>query len=228
VMTAAMWRRWFVGAPGAAVAEVEDVEGDVAVAQVGGDREPLLPGERLSVSVTRPSPSAQLLIKIAAGRPDRQRTVVLDRVVDGMTVSVGADLAVTVTRGAEVTVLTAVASDPPPPPAPTTPVLDDQAGQPVRATSTQAIRLPRAPTVKVRRAIRGRLRVTLQAKAQLVRLEVARTCIGSALSARTVRLRSGRSTVLVQRRGNLGRRVVRAVAVAGQRVSRTVCRPVRG
>lgn len=113
--------RGMVSFPGAAGARVESVEGDVAVAQVSGDREPLLPGERLTLSVTTPSPTAQLVVRVAAGRPGGPRTIVLDRLVDGMAVAVNADLEVTVMRGAEVVALPSPTpeTEAPPPPATT-------------------------------------------------------------------------------------------------------------
>ena len=93
----------------------------MAVAQVSGDREPLLPGERLTLSVTTPSPTAQLVVRVAAAQPDGRRTIVLDRLVDGMAVAVNADLEVTVMRGAEVVALPSPTpeTEAPPPPATT-------------------------------------------------------------------------------------------------------------
>lgn len=105
--------------PGAPVATVDAEEVDVATAQVSDGREPLLPGERLTLSVTAPSPTARLLVKAAALPPEGERTIVLDRLVDGMTVAVSDSLEVTVTRGPEVVVLgpSVSAAAPPPPPA---------------------------------------------------------------------------------------------------------------
>lgn len=114
--------RGTIAFPGAAPTSIEVVEGEVAVAQVGGGREPLLPGERLTLSVTTPSPTAQLVVKVAAQPPEGQRTVVLDRLVDGMAVAVSENLDVTVTRGAEIVALPpAPGLDAPPPPPALTP-----------------------------------------------------------------------------------------------------------
>jgi hypothetical protein len=112
--------RGAVAFPGAKLAPVVSIEGEVAVAQVSGGREPLLPRERVTLLVTTPSPTAQLLVRVASARPDGRRTVVLDRLVDGMTVAVGENLEVTVTRGDEVVMLAPPPPEveaPPPPPA---------------------------------------------------------------------------------------------------------------
>jgi hypothetical protein len=100
--------RGTIAFPGAELETVED-EGELAVAQVGGSREPLLPGERLTLSVTTPSATARLFVRVAGTSPDTRRVVVLDRLVDGMAVAVNDNLEVTVTRGSEVVTL------PPPP-----------------------------------------------------------------------------------------------------------------
>jgi hypothetical protein len=108
--------RGSIAFPGAAPAAVEAIEGEVAVAAVGGGREPLLPGERLTLSVTAASPSGQLVVRVAARPPNGRRSVVLDRLVDGMTVAVDQNLDVTVTRGTEVVALPARPPEAAPPP----------------------------------------------------------------------------------------------------------------
>jgi hypothetical protein len=139
--------RGSIAFPGAAPATVEVVEGEVAVAQVSGDREPLLPGERLTLSVTAPSPTAHLVVRVAAAPPDGRRTVVLDRLVDGMTVAVDENLEVTVTRGTEVVALAprALEAEAAPPPPATTP--EEVAARVVHAIN--GFFAPRNPGLKV-------------------------------------------------------------------------------
>jgi len=89
--------RGTIAFPGYEPKRVEVIEGEVSVAQVSGNREPLLPGERLTLSVTKPSATARLRVRVASGQPDGPRSVVLDRLVDGMAVAIGQDLDVIVT-----------------------------------------------------------------------------------------------------------------------------------
>jgi hypothetical protein len=127
--------RGSIAFPGAEPETVEAIDGEVAVAQVGGGREPLLPGERLTLSITAPSPTAQLVVKVAARLPEGRRTIVLDRLVDGMAVAVSENLEVTVTRGAEVVALPPSAGlDAAPPPPALTP--EDLAARVVHGIST--------------------------------------------------------------------------------------------